>query len=206
MAVVTNEGGSRYDWREIAKKGLKASAIAALGFLTVRFDLLGDFPHHRSKAEVRAALEEKVMARYRSEGAAGRFSLLLLQDQSPGQGIFVGALEGGNSVLGIVPRTLHGIKSSVGYEKQNRSFGQDCLMGSAYDTTPSEIRGRAHGDISSVATVNVVDDETVVYPAASNAAPLRFAQGETPSQLLIPADGHTRSTLEAYGCNPKIGV
>lgn len=206
MTAVSAEGNPGRHWREFAGKGFKRGAVVALGLLTVLFDLLGDIPHHRSKAEVRAALEEKVMARYRSEGAAGRFSLLLLQDQTPGHGIFVGALEGGNSVLGIVPRTLHGIKSSVGYEKQNRTFGQDCLMGSAYDTTPSEIRGRAHGDISSAATVNVVDNETVVYPAASNAAPLRFAQGETPSQLLIPADGHTRSTLEAYGCDSNIGV
>lgn len=77
------------------------------------------------------------------------------------------------------------------------SFGQTCLRGSAYDTTPSEIRGWTNGDISAVASLSSnAADEVYVYPAGSDAPSLRFSVsgGE-----LIP-DVKTERTLTANGC------
>lgn len=79
------------------------------------------------------------------------------------------------------------------------TFGQTCLAGSAYDTSPSEIRGRASGDISAVAALAVSGDMVTVYPAGSDAPSLRFsiASGE-----LVP-DQPTVETLRANGCDPS---
>ena len=78
------------------------------------------------------------------------------------------------------------------------TFGQTCLAGSAYDTSPSEIRGRSSGDISAVAALAVSGGDVTVYPAGSDAPSLSFSitNGE-----LVP-DESTVETLVANGCNP----
>lgn len=77
--------------------------------------------------------------------------------------------------------------------------GQYCLAGTAYDTTTSEITGRARGELSAVAAVRVEGSSVTVHPAGSNVAPLDFQVTEGGS--LVP-QGFTADTVEAYGCTP----
>lgn len=77
--------------------------------------------------------------------------------------------------------------------------GQDCLVGTAYDTTTSVITGRASGELSAVAAVRVEGSSVTVHPAGSNVAPLEFQV--TDGGGLVP-QGFTADTVQAYGCIP----
>ncbi len=92
----------------------------------------------------------------------------------------------GNGILGIFTMTV------------DSPIGSNCLAGTAYDTTPSEIRGRASGDISAVASIAVKGSVISIHPAGSEAAPLLFIIGE--DGRFEPNDVPTSDTLRAYGC------
>ena len=104
--------------------------------------------------------------------------------------------------------TMEGIEGQTGLKGKLRTvlhpafyatFGQYCLQGSAYDTTPSTIRGRANGDISAVASLVMSGTSVTVHPAGSNAPALVF--NETSGEL-VP-DSATEETLIANGCKPR---
>lgn len=108
----------------------------------------------------------------------------------------------------VDPRVLNirtqspGGSGILGYKNANTSdymYGQACLDGTAYSTRPSEIRGRASGDISAVASLAASVDGISVHPAGSNAPALSFTfdGGE-----LVP-NAATARTLKANGCAPN---
>ncbi len=89
---------------------------------------------------------------------------------------------------------------TTAYESQ---FGQMCLRGSGYDTTPSNIRTwSGGGDISAIASLSQNGSEVSVYPAGSNAPSLQF---KLISGELIP-DNTTVMTLAANDCEPTSGL
>jgi hypothetical protein len=96
-------------------------------------------------------------------------------------------LEGDTKIMGFFGRISDSYVHS--YE-----FGQDCLSGTAYDTTGSKIRGDV---ISAVAALSIATTGDVkVHPAGSLSPPLQFSQQ---GYELVPSD-NTAATLQAYGC------
>jgi hypothetical protein len=92
---------------------------------------------------------------------------------------------GGQKLLGMVTRRSISV-----------FVGQTCLEGRAYDTRPSQIRGKANGDISAVASFDATPTSLDVHPAGSNARGLSFTKT---SNTLIPTP-ESVSTLGTYGC------
>lgn len=92
---------------------------------------------------------------------------------------------GGEKVLGMVSQ-----------RHLSLYLGQTCLAGKAYDTRPSEIRGRARGEISAVASFDATPSALDVNPAGSNARGLSFTKT---SNTLIPTP-ESVDTLGTYGC------
>lgn len=173
----------------------RVGAIAAAGALVFAanpngFALFGVPSQPVSQAEMIRDGERQAMQLFSKENTAQKFATQYAS--SPVQGVYAQEHAGGRGVIGYIS-TIPGTTSRLLY-------GQDCLTGSAYDTTPSTIRGRAaNGDISAVASLQVEGDGmVVVHPAGSNADALRFTQTQSSGELL--PDQATQRTLEAYGC------
>lgn len=153
-----------------------AGPLGYLVFADSRMDLLGDSGRH-------SLTEQEIAEEYRRPWTIeSRFGLQFLGTETH---IDSGPMVG-NGVLGLI------------MGQSDFRIGSDCLDGSAYDTTPSEIRGRASGDISAVASIAVNESEISIHPAGSNADPLRFEIADT--GRLVPLDDATSDTLKAYGC------
>jgi hypothetical protein len=199
-------------WKDLTKKEkVKQVAkiiapIALLAGFTVAalpngpVDLLGDSGRLRTESEMneqKAIKRQEVFAQ--DLAPSERFSLTFLGSDSLGirndidTRIDVNSRVEHNGVLGllnvIVPGGTTDIIGDNPYE--------DCLAGTSYDITPSQIRGRASGDINAVASINVSDNEVFVYPAASEANSLRFTIED--NGLLLPSS-ETVEILSAYGC------
>lgn len=104
-------------------------------------------------------------------------------------------------------RSINGTRISGFIEKYNSrnavyAFGQDCLSGTAYDTTPSKILTRAENEVSAIAAFAVRGDVAIVFSVSSAAPPLNFG---TETGQLIP-DQTTAETLRANGCLPTDGL
>lgn len=175
--------------------GVGAGALAAVLFIGDSYvDIMGDLHERRSGEEMEILGNERAQEMYETASPEERYAMLFTNDFGF---VSVRGLKGGNGILGKFSAAWH----SGNDLNVSRDIGQDCLAGSAYDTTPSEIQGRTYGEVNAVATLNVEESGTIlVYPAASEASPLRFNQGT--DGLLAPADAQTESTLEAYGCGP----
>ena len=185
-----------------ASKGVAALAGVStlyLGIAENRLDLLGDMHSLRTEEETVAIARQRIDRKYATSSVTGRFALLYLQGNEKElsrDSVKVGMGEGGNGLVGKIMGIFAGENSYY--------YGQNCLSGSSYDIRPSEIRGRASGDINAVATLNIENGVVVIYPAASDGAPIRFNQGVNGE--LAPADPGTESTLTAYGCAPTVGT
>lgn len=171
-----------------------AGIVATYGiFGDGNIDLGGDLHRRRSQDEMEEIAAAMKAERYTEASTADRYSMLFLQDPYPDT-VEVGELEDGNGFIGKI--------QAVTATGENYEIGQDCLAGTAFDITASEIRGRASGDINAVASLSIEERDVVIYPAVSLGTPIRFNQED--SDILQPADDHTASTLDAYGCEPPM--
>lgn len=186
--------------RKVAAIGLAAFAcFAVVGSVTAIFhdsamDILGDSNTDLSRDEVQHKIDNRSSEIYEQQSVNGRYALLLLGTHRGygGQIIVRGDNEVGNGILGLPSE-----------KNVEVDLGQSCLAGSSFDTRPSEIRGRAAGDISSTATINVTEEGVVrIHPASTDAEPISFNQSDN-SRLTVH-DDYTRNTLNAYGCNTEL--
>lgn len=167
---------------------------AAIGlhlvFADSRMDIMGDNVQKVPQEELNAQAIVEAEQLYADAPDAGRYAMLYLNDSDP---ILVKDIKGGNGFFGSAGE-FNDYPTEV-------YTGQDCLAGSAFDSRPSEIRGRTSGDIGATASVTIEDDLITVRPAATDAEPLRFA--ENSAGLLEADNSFTRNTLVAYGCDPE---
>lgn len=194
----TRIGESR---RRITPK--RAVALVAAGLFVAgsveqdRFDLLGDMGHNRTGSEMLAVAQSRIDHDFAVGSETDRFAMMYLAED-PGSSY--DRINVGSRVETAGLLRVFGNMAAIDKEFL---FGQDCLVGSAYDTRPSEIRGRrVSGDISAVAGLNVVGNTVVVYSATTGPEPLRFEQ--TADGRFRADDEATVATLEAYGCDPVV--
>lgn len=83
----------------------------------------------------------------------------------------------------------------LGFFEEKDAIGEDCLANTAFDTSPSEIRG---GDISAVASITRNEDDEIIVHPANDSSPLVFTVNE--NGRLIASNGVTEQTLNSYGC------
>jgi hypothetical protein len=180
--------------RHIGKRGIQLAAVAGIIYASNPngpFDIWGDPETAVSIEDQRAEAEFIARDTYNMQSVEGKFTLQYI---SVNEGEISGA-DLGNGLLGFI--------SSGGNQELVYRFGQTCLAGSAYDVTPSSVRGGASGDVSAVAALNYSSEDGYikVYPANSDAEPLVFTM--PPNNGLLYPDATTMDTLNAYGCEPE---
>lgn len=169
----------------------------------------GDEARHRTEEEMLAEARQQFIAAYDESSASQQ--LAILYAGSPfereisdglmfaGRTITVLGNEGGSRLNGLLSRNFGDSRT----EDYTYTFGQACLAGTGYDTTPSELIVRGGGgSMSAVATVNAdpVTGNLSISPASGIGDTLHFepnAQG-----IYLASDENTAATLDAYGCDP----
>ncbi len=149
--------------------------------------LLGKPSTQISKQERITAGRSEAARSFDQATVADRFSIQFIAPAT----VETQASRGGESLIGAI---------TTSSEITSVQYGQDCLAGTAYDTTSASIRGGAHGDISAVAALRYRADSkrVTIYPAGSNAGPLEF--NVNPSDQTLVPEAATIDTLIAYGC------
>lgn len=173
----------RLPWKAALGALASLGAIGVGGYFAFAengLDLLGDHPRRD------ISLEERMRQYARPWTAESRFSLQFL-----GKGVDGDDIDhpGGGGLL-----SLWGLA-----EYKEYPIGDNCLESTAYDTRPSEIRGRARGNISAVAALSVQEGIINIHPAGANSPPLKLETDEY--GVLQPHDKQTAETLRAYGCS-----
>lgn len=97
---------------------------------------------------------------------------------------------------------LRGVLHYIDDDEYEYRFGQGCLAGSAYDTSPLRTRYGADGNADTVASLSTRGDKILVHPAGTDAAPLVF---ESRGGELFP-DSNTRATLLDNDCRVADGL
>jgi hypothetical protein len=172
------------------KATLRMMAVTGgLALLASAWSLSGDWGENLPKSEAGEKMREEVADKYLEMSAREKFEATYV-DPIVYKADYI---EGASGPKG----QLHYLLDDS-YEYR---FGQVCLAGRAYDTSPSSVRGDS-GEINAVATLTAHGDEVFVHPAGSDAEPLAFElrEGE-----LFP-NAATRETLLANDCRVADGL
>lgn len=164
------------------------AAVAIIALASGAWKMSGDSGREMTKAEAGSVALDAVAARYKNMTPRQQFEWM-----------YAGQIITGRQDMRTGGTGFRGWLARTGAESAPYSFGQDCLAGTAYDTTSSEIRGWSHGDISAVASLAIdAQGDVRVYPAGSEAPPLHFTQE---NNELVPGKATVR-TLSANNCEP----
>lgn len=186
-------------WGELTDKekhGIKRTAtlrtMVATGTLAVlasAWTLSGDYGKTLPTSEAGEKMREEVADKYLEMSAREKFEATYVDP-------IVYKADYIENASGLKGQLHYLIDDSYEYR-----FGQVCLAGRAYDTSPSSVRGDS-GEVNAVATLTAQGDNILVHPAGSDAPPLVF---ETRDGELFP-DAATRETLLANNCRVADGL
>lgn len=169
-------------------------------------DLAGDWGRERSPTEIhQLKLDQRREIMARELTPIGRFTLSYIGSQFTEEDNYINyhGITDNNGFLGKVHSAIR-----VGsLDEVYLTAAENCLAGTTYDPTPSELRGRTKGDISAIAGINIHLDEegqqhTVISPAVADGDNLDFITDE--EGFLQPVDDATKNVLEAYGCDDNL--
>lgn len=176
---------TKLPWKELLpeeKRAKVAKYSAFVGVAAAAIWSIGTPNHDLPKEQVDAAVRKAAIDFYKTRTDEYKYAVSYLGYYEVGD---IPTNSGGEKLLGFKTQKSISLK-----------IGQTCLDGKAYDTRPSEIRGRARGDISAVASFDATPSALDVNPAGSNARGLSFTKT---SNTLIPTP-ESVDTLGTYGC------
>lgn len=176
-------------------------AVAVVSFLGINkaadtpLNVIGNFGRTRSAKEVDAiAAQERANIFKQDMTPSQRFNIQYLDDAHKFGDIKVNK--------GVESSGLLALPAAAKLAKYYL-IGQSCLRGTAYDTSPSAIRGNSVEGISAAAAINLDENGIVsVVPAADQAVILHFDIDQ--GGVLRPHDSATQRTLAANSCSTPL--
>jgi hypothetical protein len=180
--------------RHIGKRSVQLASIAGIIYASApngTVDFWGDRGEPVSIEAQRADARFNALDKFSMQSVEGKFAMQYITNEYG----YIDGVQNENGILGNV--------ANNGNPDLYYRFGQVCLAGSAYDTTPSSIRGGATGDVSAAAAINynAGTNQATIYPANSEAKPLVFTV--VPYGNALEPDTQTKDTLLAYDCQPE---